>query len=438
MAKWDILDRRRLASSKPLAEHVTDFHQTLLDKDRTVRHADLTRNRIDAILAGCGFTYWSDLAPDRVLRFLGERRGNKVGGSARSFNAYLQSVKGFARWMVDTGRASDSPLKTLKGLNAKVDRRHQRRPLTVEEMRWLLDTTASGSDNEGMTGTDRSMLYRLAVETALRSSELRSLTRASFNLDVQPPTVTVLAAYAKNRKEARQELRPDTATALRDFLAKKLPDATAFNMPPREHVARMFRADLEAARTEWLKNAPDTKTRAEWDASDFLKYRDGAGRVADFHSLRHTCGSWLTAAGVHPKVIQSIMRHSTITLTMDVYGHRLVEQETTAIGRLPDLSVPPASQSARLTGTDGQLPSPACAVLAPEGGQTRTDLTKPGRSARKGPIREKASVHAGNVDSLGDSSKSGEQAAVGFEPTNNGFAIRRLGPLGYAATDTSV
>ena len=25
------------------------------------------------------------------------------------------------------------------------------------------------------------------------------------------------------------------------------------------------------------------------------------------------------------------------------------------------------------------------------------------------------------------------QAAVGFEPTNNGFANRRLGPLGYAA-----
>ena len=26
-----------------------------------------------------------------------------------------------------------------------------------------------------------------------------------------------------------------------------------------------------------------------------------------------------------------------------------------------------------------------------------------------------------------------KQAAVGFEPTNNGFANRRLGPLGYAA-----
>ena len=28
---------------------------------------------------------------------------------------------------------------------------------------------------------------------------------------------------------------------------------------------------------------------------------------------------------------------------------------------------------------------------------------------------------------------NGKQAAVGFEPTNNGFANRRLRPLGYAA-----
>jgi hypothetical protein len=29
------------------------------------------------------------------------------------------------------------------------------------------------------------------------------------------------------------------------------------------------------------------------------------------------------------------------------------------------------------------------------------------------------------------------QAAMGFEPMNNGFAIRPLGPLGYAADESS-
>ncbi|MBI3862791.1 MAG: site-specific integrase, partial [Planctomycetia bacterium] len=37
--------------------------------------------------------------------------------------------------------------------------------------------------------------------------------------------------------------------------------------------------------------------------------------------MRHTCGAWLAMAGAHPKAVQAIMRHSTIVLTMDTYGH---------------------------------------------------------------------------------------------------------------------
>ena len=42
-----------------------------------------------------------------------------------------------------------------------------------------------------------------------------------------------------------------------------------------------------------------------------------------FHALRHTTGSWLAANGVRPKVIQEIMRHGDINLTMTRYGHTL-------------------------------------------------------------------------------------------------------------------
>ncbi|HUW34633.1 MAG TPA: tyrosine-type recombinase/integrase, partial [Planctomycetota bacterium] len=68
----------------------------------------------------------------------------------------------------------------------------------------------------------------------------------------------------------------------------------------------------------------------------FLAYVDAAGRYADFHSLRHTCGSLLAAAGVHPKVAQSIMRHSDINLTMARYSHVYNGQEAAAIAKLPD------------------------------------------------------------------------------------------------------
>ena len=83
---------------------------------------------------------------------------------------------------------------------------------------------------------------------------------------------------------------------------------------------------------------------------------NGQGKV-DFHSLRHTTGTLLAASGVHPKVAQTIMRHSDINLTMSIYTHTLTGQESQAIANLPDLTQPSIKkQRAIATGTDKVLP----------------------------------------------------------------------------------
>ncbi len=87
---------------------------------------------------------------------------------AQIFNFYLAAFKQFCRWMVRDGRASESPVAHLTGLNVKTDRRHDRRALTVEELRWLMETTRDGPERFGMTGPEQAMLYRVAVETGLR------------------------------------------------------------------------------------------------------------------------------------------------------------------------------------------------------------------------------------------------------------------------------
>ena len=53
-----------------------------------------------------------------------------------------------------------------------------------------------------------------------------------------------------------------------------------------------------------------------------------------FHDLRHSAASLLIAANVHPKIIQTRLGHSSITVTLDVYGHvlpRLDEAVSTAL-----------------------------------------------------------------------------------------------------------
>jgi len=53
-----------------------------------------------------------------------------------------------------------------------------------------------------------------------------------------------------------------------------------------------------------------------------------------FHNLRHTYASLLIAQGEHPKYIQSQLGHSSINVTMDIYGHLMETVNHEAAGKL--------------------------------------------------------------------------------------------------------
>ncbi len=40
-----------------------------------------------------------------------------------------------------------------------------------------------------------------------------------------------------------------------------------------------------------------------------------------FHDLRHTCATLLFSRNVHPKIVQEMPGHGSITLTHDTYSH---------------------------------------------------------------------------------------------------------------------
>ena len=72
---------------------------------------------------------------------------------------------------------------------------------------------------------------------------------------------------------------------------------------------------------------------------------DEPGRIVDVHALRVTFVTWLTKAGVLPRVAQALMRHSTIDLTMNTYTDPRQLDMAGAISKLPPipLSGGPAS-----------------------------------------------------------------------------------------------
>ncbi len=40
-----------------------------------------------------------------------------------------------------------------------------------------------------------------------------------------------------------------------------------------------------------------------------------------WHDLRHTCATLLLGRGVHPKLVQHLLGHASITMTLDCYSH---------------------------------------------------------------------------------------------------------------------
>ncbi len=315
-AQVGIIDKYKAHRKRPLLEHLKDFKQSLVDKGNTDKQARLVHNRAKAVIVNCGFVYLSDISASRVQRYLAERR--RGGLSIRSSNFYLGAAKQFLNWMVADYRVSENTLAYLKGQNPKTDIRHPRRALTINELTKLLETTAKGMRHHKMTAKERVMLYKLAANTGFRANELASLTWRSFNLSGSALSVTVVAAYSKRRREDLLPLRADISCELASWKSEQEPieDEKLFPGFNPNKAADMLKKDLECAGIEYV---------------------DAAGRYADFHSLRHSFASILHQSGVSPKVAQSLLRHSTIGLTMDTYTHIGLYDERAAINSIPAL-----------------------------------------------------------------------------------------------------
>ena len=192
----------------------------------------------------------------------------------------------------------------------------------------LIEQTERGPERMELSGPDRALVYTLAVDTGLRANEIRTLTPTSLDLEATPPIVTVSAAYSKHRRDDALPLRHDLISELRPHLDRFAPGQTVFRLPDKP--AKMLRADLAAARDAWNRTETDAERR-RWEESEFLAYRDDTGRVADFHSLRHTFITNLARGGVYRKLAQALARHSTITLTMDRYSHTVIGDRADAL-----------------------------------------------------------------------------------------------------------
>ncbi|MCK4752730.1 MAG: site-specific integrase [Planctomycetes bacterium] len=344
LCSWGLLDSQRLQSGKLLREHLADWRQSLVAAGCTAEHLKALCPRVEKIIRDGSFSTISDISPAKVERYLirlrdkGEvitlkqtyRKTKKpktktVKISKATYNHYVRAIRQFCKWLVDTDRIDKSPVHVLKKITVTdEDKRRPARTLTIKEVRNLIQTTSQAEDYRGIPGPERALIYVLANESGLRAGEIRKLKLSDF--DFKALTLTVRAEVSKSRKLAVLPLRADTAAKIQEHIKRKLPTASAFNMPNQPHL--MIKADLSRAG---------------------IPYKTEAG-IAHFHAQRHNFATALDMAAMSAKTAQTLMRHSDPRLTLNIYTHGVASRERAAIESLPDLYTPTTKTN---TGTDG-------------------------------------------------------------------------------------
>jgi integrase len=358
-----IIDARQeslaIQSNRPIEEHLADFEAMMTARQRSEDHVKRSVAFVREVCSTAGFERPGDITADGMNRIMAAMKAE--GKAPRTIQGRVVAAKAFTKWLTDHSKLAHDPLRSVKRPSLKTDRRLRRRMLLPAEWPYLRAATLAGGPRGGMNPLERVALYAVAIQTGLRSGELRSLTKADLYLAGEKPYVRCKAEHTKNKQEARQYIQADLAEELRRIGATKTPSANVFTMPDEWNVADMLRGDLAEARKVWLDEVRhDPEARALREQSDFLTVRNHQGEMLDFHCLRHSCGSWLALQGIQPNVIKTVMRHSTIVLTMDTYGHLLPDQHAEAVGGMAKMMAGPLPLAA--TGTAGQTPAVRSAV----------------------------------------------------------------------------
>ncbi len=161
----------------------------------------------------------------------------------------------------------------------------------------------------------RTLIY-LAVDTGMRWSELIGLRRNAVELRERKIRVTEQLI----RLGAGQWLRkkPKTKSSVRSITI-----ATFTASSLADHLERFSQQGSDGL--VFANVAGNPLIASSFQTHYFGPALQQAGITCRFHDLRHTSVALAIASGAHPKAIQMRMGHSSISVTLDRYGHLFPE-----------------------------------------------------------------------------------------------------------------
>jgi len=205
-------------------------------------------------------------------------------------------------------------------------------PLSIEQIQQLL-TATSGHRQEA--------LIILALATGMRRGELLALKWQDIDLEKRILQIRRILTRIPSKLPGKgfEETEPKTDKGRRSIV---LPLFTVEVL--KQHRLRQLEEKLKAGPT-WNDHdyvfctSIGTHLNPTRDALDVLKSllkKAGLPNIR-FHDLRHSSATMLLSMQVHPKIVQEILGHSQINITMDIYSHVLPTMQEEAMGKVNEV-----------------------------------------------------------------------------------------------------
>lgn len=197
--------------------------------------------------------------------------------------------------------------------------------MTSEQARKLL-AAAQGDPLEA--------LYVLALTTGMRQGELLALKWS--DLDLTYGELQVQRTLIRVRAGKATVAEPKSPTSRRSIQLTLLA-ITALHRHAQRQKASQKTRQVSGRLPEWVFcDAHGVPLRAGGMLRQPFQPLLAKAKLPHirFHDLRHSTASLLLTMGVHPKIVQELLGHSQIFVTLDIYSHALPTLQGEAMQQL--------------------------------------------------------------------------------------------------------
>jgi integrase len=206
------------------------------------------------------------------------------------------------------------PRNVTEAVKAPRPVKKEMKPLSHVQARTLL---------EAARGERLEALYALALTTGMRQGELLGLKWEDIDLEAGILHVRRTLSTATGggiRFGAPKTSRSRRSIRLPELALSSLKRHRRSQLEERMRLAGLWK-DHDLVFTTGVGTP---KSRADLITRSFKPILRRAN-LPDirFHDLRHTCATLLLSRGVHGKLVQELLGHATIAVTLDTYSHVL-------------------------------------------------------------------------------------------------------------------